>query len=83
MPWILEFEDARVGGLCGLATDPQYKELTNIFTLGLAGCGARQFKLQGFDRCVIDGVSDHQAAVYSDNGFGYWRRFLRVTNTVK
>lgn len=80
MPWILEFEDARVGGLCGLATDPMYKDLTNIFTLGLIGCGVRQFKLQGFDRCVIDGVNERQSSIYADNGFRTWRRYLRITN---
>ncbi|KAA8917091.1 hypothetical protein TRICI_000763 [Trichomonascus ciferrii] len=80
MPWILEFEDARVGGLCGLATDPMYKDLTNIFTLGLVGCGVRQFKLQGFERCVIDGANHRQSAIYADNGFNPWRKYLRITN---
>ncbi|CAN6626139.1 hypothetical protein TRVA0_010S02740 [Trichomonascus vanleenenianus] len=80
MPWILEFEDARIGGLCGIATDPEYRDLTNVFTLGLVGCGVRQFKLQGFDRCVIDGVTDRQVAVYRDNGFKLWRRYVSFTN---
>lgn len=81
MPWILEFVDARVGGLCGLVTDPMYKDLTNIFTLGLVACGARQFKLQGYERCVIDGVGEYQSRIYGDNGFRTLRRFLRISNS--
>lgn len=83
LPWILEFEDARVGGLCAVITDPVYKDLTEVFTLGLVGCGVRQFKLQGFERCVLDGADDRQARSYADNGFEVWRRYVHVENRAK
>lgn len=82
MPWLLEFGDARVGGLCGLVIDPMYKDLTRVFTLGLVGCGVRQFKLQGFERCLIDGVTDYQASIYIENGFDVWRRYFQVSNPI-
>ncbi|ANB11221.1 hypothetical protein AWJ20_4023 [Sugiyamaella lignohabitans] len=84
MPWIVEFEDARVGGLCGVITDPQYnKELESVFNCGLVGCGVRQFKLQGFERCVIDRATGHQAEGYAENGFYTLRRYLQVSNVAQ
>jgi beta-N-acetylhexosaminidase len=83
MPWIFEFDHARVGGLCGLVTDPLYANFKDVLTVGLVGCAARQFKLQGFERCVINDVSDYEASLFTENGFKTWRRYLSLSNSAE
>lgn len=56
MPWLLEFDSARVGGMCGLICDPgsqvlsklgsedEMKKLRNTILWGLIACGLQAFK---------------------------------------
>lgn len=73
MPWILEFDDARVGGLCGVivagANDKNYYVDGNNNTinnrllpvyLGLVGFAVELFQRQGLERCVIAGVVEEK-----------------------
>lgn len=78
MPWILEFEDARVGGLCGLVTDE--RATPEAIAKGIVGCCLSQFKSQGFERCVMDGVSSLLSPSLVSMGFHVWRHYLEVEN---
>lgn len=82
MPWILEFEDARVGGLCGLIFDEKAPGVNSpdAIAKGLVGCCLSQFKIQGFERCVMDGVTDPLSSSLASVGFHVWRQYLQVEN---
>lgn len=81
MPWILEFEDARVGGLCGFAIDSGNHNYHNVADtkLGLITYGLETFKRQKIlERCAIAGIEGDDTDILRMVGFQNWRIFLQV-----
>lgn len=84
MPWILEFDDARVGGICGLvvcATATSNAEHADRIKQGLVTHGVTVFKSEmSLDRCAMSGVEgDSEASRMRECGFGAWRTYLEVS----
>lgn len=83
MPWIVEFDDARVGGLCGLVVEnrPGDAEGDAIAKQGLALLGLAMCKEKmHFDRCAITGIEgDVEARLMQECGFSAWRSCLEVS----
>lgn len=92
MPWILEFDDARVGGFSGLLVDEKEDVDENsgegsggtggeIIKQGLVLWGLDLFKNHmELDRCAIAGIEgDKEATIMQECGFGHWRRYLEVS----
>lgn len=77
MPWILEFVDARVGGMCGLvvAADqgPQVKQ-------GLVQYGALLLQQQEIEQCAVSGIKDRDVESLKQIGFEELRCFLATEN---
>lgn len=73
MPWILEFDDARVGGLCGLTVaDGQGPGVAQ----GLVHLGVQLLQQQSIERCAISGIKDGDVILLKELGFENWRSVL-------
>lgn len=85
MPWIMEFDDARVGGLCGLVTSPSATVNQSVVKQGLALFGLITCKAKtDFERCAISGVEgDEEAELMKECGFVGWRTCLEVSGWTK
>ncbi|ODQ65639.1 putative glycosyl hydrolase [Nadsonia fulvescens var. elongata DSM 6958] len=83
-PWILEFTDARVGGICGLIVDQSLPNgLTHTSILGMVSCGLKQFTSQGFERGVTEIIEDPRTEeILIETGWRVGRSFKEMIQKV-
>ncbi|KAI8133694.1 hypothetical protein DUD61_002633 [Geotrichum candidum] len=83
LPWIFEFENARVGGLCGLIVE-QGKLLpkdVEFLKLGLVKKGLNNFIMAtDLERCAISGIEgDEEYKLMKSLKFEWWKSYLEVS----
>lgn len=85
LPWIYEFEDARVGGLCGLVVDEKLSSKSNAVKRNLLAEAQNNFILApDLDRCIISGIeSETDYKILVKLGFKKWKSHLEVSRNIK
>lgn len=83
LPWIFEFENARVGGLCGLIVE-QGKLLpkdVEVLKLGLVKKGLNNFIMAtDLERCAISGIEgEEEYKLMKSLKFEWWKSYLEVS----
>ncbi|KAF5096683.1 hypothetical protein DV451_004129 [Geotrichum candidum] len=83
LPWIFEFENARVGGLCGLIVE-QGKLLpkdVEFLKLGLVKKGLNNFIMAtDLERCAISGIEgEEEYKLMKSLKFEWWKSYLEVS----
>lgn len=86
LPWIYEFEDARVGGLCGLVVEETKLTLdSNVVKQDLLAEARNNFLLvPDLERCAISGIeAETDYKILVNLGFKKWKSYLEVSRNVK
>lgn len=82
MPWILEFNDARGGGMCGLVVEDGVgtEKVREVLKQGLVLHGVELSQKDKLDWCVIAGIEgDLEASSMRECEFRDWRSCLEVS----